>query len=123
VGKVLLAGGGSLVVNRYVRRHKLQAFTHRTITDASELKAHVEQVRRRGYAADFEEFARNLCCVAVPVGATCDTLSGAVGIATTATSSADELRLLIWLARRTAHQMANELGREPDSPGTDDGPS
>jgi DNA-binding IclR family transcriptional regulator len=117
VGKVLLAGGGSVVVNRYVQRHKqLQAFTHRTITDASELKAHVEQVRRRGYAADFEEFARNLYCVAVPVGGTCGTLSGAVGLATTAMSSADELRLLIWLARRAAHQMSNELGREPDSP-------
>jgi DNA-binding IclR family transcriptional regulator len=116
VGKVLLAGGGSVVVNRYTERHALQAFTHRTITDASALKAHVEQVRRRGYAADFEEFARNLYCVAVPVGGTCGTLSGAVGLATTAMSSADELRLLIWLARRAAHQMSNELGREPESP-------
>jgi DNA-binding IclR family transcriptional regulator len=103
-------------VNRYTERHALQAFTHRTITDASALKAHVEQVRRRGYAADFEEFARNLYCVAVPVGGTCGTLSGAVGLATTAMSSADELRLLIWLARRAAHQMSNELGREPESP-------
>jgi DNA-binding IclR family transcriptional regulator len=116
VGKVLLAGGGSVAVNRYVQRHELQAYTHRTITDASTLRAHVEQVRRRGYAADFEEFARNLYCVAVPVGGTCGTLSGAVGLATTARSSADELRVLIRLARRAAHQMSNELGRRPDAP-------
>jgi DNA-binding IclR family transcriptional regulator len=116
VGKVLLAAGGSVVVNRYVERHELQAFTRRTITDAAELKAHVAQVRRRGYAADIEEFARNLSCVAVPVRSTCGTLSGAVGLATTAKSSADELRLLIGFARRAAHQMSNELGREPDAP-------
>jgi len=113
---VLLAGGGAVVVNRYIERHKLQAFTRRTITDAAELKAHVEQVRRRGYAADFEEFARNLYCVAVPVSGTCGTLSGAVGFATTAMSSADELRLLIGLARRAAQQMSNELRRGPDAP-------
>jgi IclR family acetate operon transcriptional repressor len=109
LGKVLIAAGGSAAINHYIEQHELLAFTRRTITDPAKLEAHLKEVRTRGYATDFEEFAKNLYCVAVPVSDESGSVSGAVGLATTATSPADELKRLIRLARRAARQMSTEL--------------
>jgi DNA-binding IclR family transcriptional regulator len=66
-------------------------------------------VRRRGYATDFEEFAKNLYCVAVPVSAETGEVHGAVGLATTPDSATEELKRLIRLARRAAGQLSEAL--------------
>ena len=116
LGKVLVAAGGSAAINRYIEQHELRPFTRRTITDPTKLEAHLKEVRTRGYATDFEEFAKNLYCVAVPVSYTNGAVAGAVGLATTATSPADELKRLIRLTRRAAAQISTALRGERSTP-------
>jgi IclR family acetate operon transcriptional repressor len=116
LGKVLIAAGGSAAINRYIEQHELRAFTRRTITDPTKLEAHLKEVRTRGYATDFEEFAKNLYCVAVPVTDESGTVAGAVGLATTASSPADELKRLIRLTRRAAKQISAALRGESRTP-------
>jgi DNA-binding IclR family transcriptional regulator len=116
LGKVLVAAGGSTAINRYIEQHELRAFTRRTITDPAKLEAHLKETRTRGYATDFEEFAKNLYCIAVPVVDERGRVCGSVGLATTASSPADELKRLIRLARQAAAQIATALRGESRIP-------
>jgi IclR family acetate operon transcriptional repressor len=109
LGKVLIAAGGSTTINRYIEQHELRAFTRRTITEPAKLEAHLKEVRTRGYATDFEEFAKNLYCVAVPVTNDTGVVAGSVGLATDARTPNDELKRLIRLARRAALQISSVL--------------
>jgi acetyl-CoA synthetase len=109
LGKVLIAAGGSAMINRYIEQHELRAYTPRTITDPAKLEAHLKEVKTRGYATDFEEFAKNLYCVAVPVNDATGQVSGAIGLATTPATSADDVKRLIRLARRAAQQVSTKL--------------
>jgi acetyl-CoA synthetase len=116
LGKILIASRGISAIDRYIEGRRFEAFTRRTITDPAELEAHLKEVRRRGYATDFEEFAKNLYCVAVPVTSETGEVSGAVGLATTPESATDELRRLIRLARRAAGQISDALGGASPAP-------
>ena len=109
LGKVLIAAGGSAMINRYIEQRELRAFTPRTITDPAKLEAHLKEVRTHGYATDFEEFAKNLYCVAVPVSDASGEVTGAIGLATTAATPADDLKRMIRLARRAAQQVSSQL--------------
>jgi DNA-binding IclR family transcriptional regulator len=109
LGKVLIAAGGSAGINRYIEQHELRAFTRRTITEPAKLEAHLKEVRTRGYATDFEEFAKNLYCVAVPVTDDAGEVAGSCGLATDARTPNDELKRLIRLARRAALQISSAL--------------
>jgi DNA-binding IclR family transcriptional regulator len=109
---VLIAGGGTAAINRYIEHHELRAFTSRTIIDPSRLKAHLRDVRARGYATDFEEFAENIVCVAVPVCDLAGMAVGSVGLTTDASTSTEELKRFVRLARRSALQVAAVLRRE-----------
>jgi IclR family acetate operon transcriptional repressor len=109
LGKVLIAAGGSAAINRYVERHELWAFTNRTITDPALLEVHLKDVKARGYATEFEEFARGLCSVAAPVGDERHTRSGAIGLTTIARSPDDEVKRMIVLAQRAANVLSTAL--------------
>ena len=74
LGKVLLAYGAEPIPR------ELRPYTQRTITDPAELRAHLEQTRRWGYAIDDEEFAAGVRCVAVPVWDFRGRVVGAIGI-------------------------------------------
>jgi IclR family transcriptional regulator, acetate operon repressor len=106
LGKVLLAAGGSAAINDYIARRELLAFTSRTITDPAGLEAHLKGVKARGYATDFEEFARGLCSVAAPVRDESQKVGGAVGLATIARSPDEEVKRLIAIARCAARALS-----------------
>lgn len=77
-GKVLLSGLAPEAFHAYLSGVKLQPLTSQTITSRTRLEREIETVRDEGYALDLEEYADNLCCLAVPVR---DPHSGAIAAA------------------------------------------
>jgi len=78
-GKALLAWGGEALFGRIAGRG-LPRTTPRTITDPRRLRAHLEAVRRRGYATDLEENVKGVICLAAPVFDRAGAIAGTVGI-------------------------------------------
>jgi IclR family acetate operon transcriptional repressor len=74
LGKVLLAYEAEAIPD------DLRPYTPNTITDPALLRAHLEEVRRQGYATDHEEFADGVRCVAAPVRDFRGKVIGAIGI-------------------------------------------
>ena len=67
IGKAVLAFLDEELVNGYIERTELVAFTEETITDAEALRADLEVIRKRGYAVDRQEAVQGLVCVGAPV--------------------------------------------------------
>ncbi len=115
MGKVVLSLLEPSGLARYVARG-LKSFTPHTITNASQLKAELEAVRRNGYAVDREEFDENFCCIAAPVRDGRGRFVGTLGLSITATafdSDRDRLAATVIdvarqaMARRTPPSAAN----------------
>jgi DNA-binding IclR family transcriptional regulator len=68
-GKLLLAFAAPASRKAYLESHERMKLTPHTKTDLAELEAEFEEIRAQGYAADFEEYAEGLCCLAVPLAA------------------------------------------------------
>lgn len=67
-GKLLLAFAAPEVRERYLAMHGLEKRTSNTLSDRGALETELARIRNDGFAADREEFALGLCCLAVPVG-------------------------------------------------------
>ena len=67
IGKLLLLNRNIDGVRDYITRHGLPRFTDHTLTDERTLLTELEQVRRRGWAADNEECEIGARCVAAPI--------------------------------------------------------
>lgn len=67
VGKVILAHLGDEEIERFLQTAKLQRFTPNTICDASELRTHLKQIWKQGYAVDEGENEEEVSCVAAPI--------------------------------------------------------
>jgi IclR family transcriptional regulator, KDG regulon repressor len=67
VGKILLAALPEEDFAGIIARRGLSRRTEKTITDATELRRHLEDVRRKGYAVDDEENEKGIRCVGAPV--------------------------------------------------------
>lgn len=67
VGKAMLAFKPEEELERLLEGTTLQPWTRNTITDKDALKAHLEEVRQRGYALDNEEIIEGLRCVGAPI--------------------------------------------------------
>jgi DNA-binding IclR family transcriptional regulator len=89
LGKVVLAMAKPEVVERYVRAG-MRRFTAHTITDPDALRDELREVRRRGYAADREEFDEDFCCIAAAVLDPRGRFLAAIGISMTQRAFDDE---------------------------------
>ena len=67
VGKVMLAFLPEKRLIEIVREKGLPRRTENTITDFEELKAHLQHIRKRGYALDDEENEKGIKCLAAPI--------------------------------------------------------
>lgn len=88
-GKVVLAYADSDFISQYVKG-QFPKRTANTITEAEEMLAHLEQVRRQGYATDCEEFGNGITCVAAPIRDYTGAVVGAVGCSAFTLSSDSE---------------------------------
>jgi IclR family KDG regulon transcriptional repressor len=109
-GKVFLAHERAQVVDAFLASD-LAARTPNTITDPSELRRTIAQVRRDGYAVDQAESYEGICGLAAPVfdftGAVVGTLS--VTVATERMSTA-EIKALHAPLARCADSLSERLG-------------
>lgn len=112
LGKVLLASMGSEYVDGFIDDYGLEAFTPRTIVRPAELHAQLNKVRMVGVGADFEEFARNLCCVAAPIHNASGKVEGAIGLSTTPRRIREEGQRLISTVQWAAGEASALLAKD-----------
>ena len=67
VGKAILAHLAPAQLAAYFAEEPLHAFTKKTLTSASDLKANLRQIVAQGYAIDDQEREEGVRCVAAPV--------------------------------------------------------
>ncbi|MCG8516122.1 MAG: IclR family transcriptional regulator [Halanaerobiales bacterium] len=67
IGKVLLAFTAPAEMEKVIARIELKAFTPSTITDQLKFKAHLVEIREKGYALDNVEHEEGVRCVAGPI--------------------------------------------------------
>jgi acetyl-CoA synthetase len=115
LGKVLLASEGAEYVDGYIDDYGLEAFTPRTVVRPAELHTQLNKVRMVGVAAEFEEFARNLCCVAAPIYNGRGKVEGAIGISTTPRRIREEGQRMISTVQWSAGEASRLLGREQET--------
>lgn len=91
VGKVILANLPREQAMDILGRNQLQAFTQHTINTKEALLAELDQIRRRGYALDNEEYEIGIRCVGVPIKNIAGTIVGGLSISGTTARMTDEL--------------------------------
>ena len=67
LGKCILAYRTQEEYQSIMEGYDLRRYTDRTITDAKQLLAEMEQIRREGYAKDDGELSAKVFCLAIPV--------------------------------------------------------
>jgi DNA-binding IclR family transcriptional regulator len=112
LGKVALAMAPPELVERYLQAG-LRRFSAHTITEPDALRDELREVRRRGFAADREEFGADFCCIGAPVFDPRGRLLAAIGISMTRRAFDEEHEQLA----QTVVAVALAAGtRVPDSP-------
>jgi IclR family acetate operon transcriptional repressor len=66
-GKAILSGLAPELIDAYLARSALAAFTPKTCASPQQLRAELEQARSQGFALDDEERELGVCCVAAPI--------------------------------------------------------
>jgi len=80
IGKAMLATMPSAYIDTYLRHTPLVPATEHTLTDPDQLRAELEQTRRRGYSTDLQERELGIQCVGVPIRRMDGTLVAALSI-------------------------------------------
>ena len=107
VGKLMLGEAGESVIDDYVHRTRLPAYTVNTHINRKQLLADIQTSLTRGYALDNEEAELGVACIGVLVR----DASGAV-VAGLSASAPVERRKLDWVAlvQETAHRISARMG-------------
>lgn len=79
-GKVLVANLVPEEQAHFLENAVLEARTHRSITSLEDFLAELKKVKQQGYAMDYEEYARGIGCLAVPIRNAWGQVVAAVGI-------------------------------------------
>ena len=112
VGKILLSVQPRKRRDDMIRATPLHRYTETTITDPDALHAELDEIRKRGYSIDNQEFLAGVVCLAVPVrdskGVICAGLAISAPLARMPVAKAIE-HLPTMFA--TAEQLAAHLGQ------------
>ena len=65
-GKLFLAYLPEVQVSNILSQ-PMKAFTEKTVTSPEGIRAQLEEIRRQGYALDYEEFEHGVCAIAAPI--------------------------------------------------------
>ena len=81
LGKAILAFSQGSDAEAFIERGRFEAYTSRTITRPSLLRAELKRIFKRGYSIDDEEFEIGLRCLGAPVRDHLGDVIGAISIA------------------------------------------
>lgn len=109
-GKVLLAFQSEAVRDEYLSR-PLHPYTENTIVNPGRMKRELQQVRKRGYAIDSQEYISHLTAIAAAVRAGSGDVVATIGIVvpTTRMSEAQQQRVLSSVVR-SANELSAHMG-------------
>lgn len=111
VGKTLLAYVPMDQLDRILAMKPLLALTPKTVTDPTELKAVLADIRRQGVAYDHEENEIGLSCIAVPIFNQAGSAAYALSISMpTARMTEAKLRQTEPILRQAAEEISRRLG-------------
>ena len=65
-GKLFLAYLPEVQVSNILSQ-PMKTFTEKTVTSPDGIRAQLEEIRRQGYALDYEEFEHGVCAIAAPI--------------------------------------------------------
>ena len=106
-GKLFLAHGSDSACEEYANRTGLPSYTKRSINDVQKLLKEIAQVRKQGYAFDFEETEASISSIAIGI---CDDQSKLVAGLSVSTPSERLNKAWVKNIRATALQISYALG-------------
>ena len=111
LGKVLLAWLPPAELDAILARHDWQRKTANTIVDADSFRAHLREVKARGWAFDDQEDIANIRCVAAPVlDAQGHVVAALSAVGTILDIAADRFEPLARQIGETARELSRQLG-------------
>jgi IclR family KDG regulon transcriptional repressor len=111
VGKLFLAYMGEVEALRYLKEEGLTTYTDRTITDLETYLQEIREVRKQGFATDYEEYLQGVKAVAALIK-TEDPILAAIWVVGFSSSLSDEsMHDITERAIATADAIAQDLKR------------
>jgi IclR family acetate operon transcriptional repressor len=112
MGKLLLSAQPRRRRDALMAASALSRYTHNTITDPEALRRELDEIRKRGYSVDNQEFLAGVVCLAVPVSDRKGTVCAAIAIsAPEARMSAAQAIEHLPSLKSAAEEMAAQIGQ------------
>jgi len=111
LGKAVLAHFSDEEIEQYVEQKGLKNYTDSTITNLSDLKKELEEIRNNGYAIDNKEHEEEIVCVAAPIFENKEGVIAALSVAAPASrKSVKDMEHLAPLVVDHANSISSSLG-------------
>ena len=108
---ILPSGRWEIYPDGIINSNGLNKYTPKTITSLPKLKAHLEEVKKIGYAVDNEEFNQGVRCVAVSVRNHEGGVIASVGVSGPSTRmKIEDISSLAEILMDVSSQLSNSLG-------------